>query len=102
MAKTFQRDSGGYAEILKIQCRGAVDALAERIADNVRSQGIRVGDRDGGAHEYDLPVKVASATTDRAKAIVSIPHPSALAVQAKHGTLTKAAAAVGLKVKGKP
>lgn len=63
------------------------------IADEIRSQGITVGDIDGGKHEIPLPVRV----TD--KAVVSLAHPAGIAVQAKHGSLTKGAAALGLEVK---
>lgn len=78
-----------------------VQAAAEATADNVRGQNIRVGDKDGGSHEVDLPVEVDMTTTDRAHAFVTIAHPAGLAVQAKHGCLTKAAAQAGLDVKGK-
>jgi hypothetical protein len=92
----------GVSEILKSAGMAAeVKAAAEAVADNVRSQGIRVGDRDGGPRERDLPVTVTMVTTDRAHALVTIAHPSGEAVQAKHGALTKAAAQAGLKVKGK-
>lgn len=81
-----------------------VTAAAEEIADNVRSMGIKVGDRDGGSNEYDLPVKVYSGDTsgmrvDRASARVVLAHASGLAVQAKHGALTKGASAAGLTVR---
>lgn len=97
----------GLEEIAKSRgMHDAVDDLAEKIADNVRSQGHRVGDKDGGAHEVELPVKVYAdkTTTDmrvnRARAYVTLAHPAGLAVQAKHGALTKAASEAGLKVKG--
>lgn len=79
-----------------------VNALAEKVADNVRSQGIMV---DGIPGDITLPVKVYDddTTTDmkvnRARAAVSLAHPAGKAVQAKHGALTKAAAQVGLKVR---
>lgn len=81
----------------------AIDALAEQIADNVRSQGHMV---EGEPGDMALPVKVYSdlTTTDmrtnRARAAVSLAHPSGQAVQAKHGALTKAAAQAGAEVKG--
>lgn len=85
----------------------AIDALAEQVAGNARGQGVTVGDFRGNA-QIALPVKTytgRTATTndmriDRAHAYVSLAHPAGLAVQAKHGTLTKAAAQAGLKVKG--
>ena len=73
---------------------------AEQVADNVRAQQIRVGDKDGGRREVEMPVKVSMTTTDRAHAFVTIAHPSGEAVQAKHGALTKAAAQAGLDVRG--
>lgn len=82
--------------------RAAVRELAEKVKSNVEAQGIRVGDRDGGAHEYDLPVTINSQTTDRAREVVVLPHAAGLAVQAKHGVLTKAASAVGLEVTENP
>ena len=92
----------GVAAVLKSpSMHAAVKAAAEAMADNVRSQGIAVGDVDGGRLEKPLPVKVDSQTTDRARATVTIAHPAGLAVQAKHGALTKAAAAAGLDVRAK-
>lgn len=77
----------------------ATQEAAEAVASNVRDMGIKVGDRDGGAHERDLPVTVQMVMTDRAHALVSLAHPAGEAVQAKHGALTKAAAEAGLDVK---
>jgi hypothetical protein len=74
-----------------------VKAAADAIAENVRAQGIRV---EGTPGDVELPVEVRTSVTDRAKASVSIAHASGAAVQAKHGALTKAAAQVGLDVKG--
>ena len=102
MASNIVLNHAGIAKVLKENMRGLVQATAEQIADNVRAQGITVGDVDGGASEYDLPVTVRSYTTDRAVSAVVIAHPAGLAVEAKHGSLTKAAASVGLQVKSKP
>lgn len=76
-----------------------VKTAAEKIADNVRSQGIQVGAFKGGG-EIDLPVRVETETTDRAAATIVLAHPAGIAVQAKHGALTKAASAAGLEVNG--
>lgn len=72
---------------------------AERVADAARSEGIRVGDLvvDGVGTEIDLPVKTYE--TDEGARVV-LAHPAGIAVQAKHGTLTRAASSVGLKVQG--
>lgn len=75
-----------------------INKLAEKVADNVRAQGIRV---DGIPGDIALPVKVTEGETDRARATVSLAHPSGKAVQAKHGALTKAAAQAGLEVRGR-
>lgn len=94
-------DHAGVAAILKsAEVAREVEKLAEKVASNVKAQGIKVGDRDGGPREYDLPVTVSMTTTDRAHANVTLAHPSGNAVQAKHGALTKAAAEAGLEVRG--
>lgn len=76
----------------------AVGRLGGEIADKIRSQGIEVNDRDGGPAEFPLPVMVFVG--EDATGAVALSHPSGLAVQAKHGPLTKAAAALGLEVHG--
>ena len=95
-------DRRGIAALLKSSpVAAATKAAAEAVAENVRAQGIRVGDRDGGQSERELPVTVTMVTTDRAHANVTIAHPAGAAVQAKHGALTKAAAQAGLEVTGR-
>jgi len=94
-------DHRGIAALLKSAgVAAATKAAGEAVASNVRAMGIKVGDVDGGPHEVDLPVNVMMVQTDRAKALVTITHPAGLAVQAKHGALTKAAAQAGLDVNG--
>lgn len=78
------------------EVRREVTALAEKVADNVRSMGIRV---EGVPGDVALPVEVTSYITDRARSSVTIKHASGAAVQAKHGALTKAAAQAGLDVR---
>ena len=96
---TVRLNSAGIAEILKSpQMHAVIKAEAEKIAENVRSMGIKVGDADGGSREIDLPVEVTMSTTDRARANVTLAHPAGQAVQAKHGALTKAAGQAGLDV----
>lgn len=91
MAKNVKLDHSGMAALLKsAEVRSAVNTAAERMAASVRSAGIRVGDRDGGPDEYDLPVTVEHATTDRAKAFVTLAHPSGQAVESKHRLLGRA------------
>jgi hypothetical protein len=79
----------------------AMKVKADQIARAVQRQGIRVGDRDGGSRERELPVLVSSSVTDRAKSTVVLAHPAGLAVQAKHGALTKAAAEAGMQVRSR-
>lgn len=102
MARKVKLDSRGIEALLQSTAmhRATQDA-AEKVADGVRGMNIKVGDKDGGSHEYDLPVKVEMTTTDRAHAFVSLAHPAGQAVQAKHGSLTKAAAQAGLDVQEK-
>lgn len=80
------------------EARKAVDELAEKVADHARDI---VPDVEGIPGDIPQPVKVQSYDTDRARATVWLAHPAGLAVQAKHGTLTKAASAAGLEVKEK-
>jgi len=94
-------DHAGLAAFAKgPEMQALVADVAEQVANNIRGMGILVGDRDGGPREQPLPVKVETDVTDRARATVVITHPAAIAVQAKHGALTRAAAAAGLDVKG--
>lgn len=79
------------------EMRRLVAEAAEKVAENVREQGIRV---EGIPGDIELPVKVTVYETDRARASVTLAHPAGLAVQAKHGALTRAASALGLTVKG--
>lgn len=86
MAGRFTPDSAGIEEILKSDgMRRALHSLAEPAARNAQSS-------------TDLPVTVTDYTTDRAVVSVAIAHPGGMAEQAKHGTLTRAAASVGLEV----
>ncbi len=89
----------GISRILKsAEMAAATRKAAEQVAENVRGMGITVGDVDGGTHEIDLPVTVTTFTTDRAHAVVALAHPAGIAVQAKHGALTKGASMAGLEV----
>ena len=94
-------DHRGIAALLRgREIADATREAAEAVADNVRAQNIRVGDKDGGSSEVDLPVVVSMYETDRAHAVVVLEHASGDAVQAKHGALTKAAAEAGLDFRG--
>lgn len=98
MPNNVRLDHGGIAALLKgDEMQSLVQSAADEIAANVRSQGITVGAFTGPG-EIALPVKVQTSTTDRAHASVALAHPAGAAVQAKHGALTRAAAAAGLTV----
>lgn len=90
----FIRDTAGIAELEKSDgVAAAVKALAVQVAANAESQHRAV------SSGQVLPVKVDTYTTDRAAASVTLAHPAGLAMQAKYGVLTKAAAGAGLEVK---
>ena len=106
MARNVRLNLKGLSEFARLpSVHRAVNAKAQEMADAVESQGIQVGDKDGGRHEKPLPVDVYENQTttgmrvDRAQARVVLAHASGLAVQAKNGALTKAASAAGLRVK---
>ena len=82
-------DYGAIGQILKNDMRGPIDELAAKVAARVDVGSVT-----------DAEVTVTAATTDRAKAYVTIAHPAGLAIQAKYGALTKAAASLGLEVHG--
>lgn len=87
----FQLDRAGVAEILKSEpVRAMCMGVAEQVAGNVRSS-VKPG----------VEVLVTAYTSDRAGASVVIAHPGGLGMQAKHGTLTRAAAQVGLDVRSR-
>lgn len=64
--------------------QAAVMAEAERVAESARATGILV---EGEPGDVALPIEVTDARTSRARALVSINHPSGLAVEAKHRLL---------------
>lgn len=82
-------DSGGMEEVLKTLMRPSVEAAAKAVASNVKVGSVT-----------EAEILTDSYTTDRAAVAVVIAHPAGLALQAKYGSLTKAAAAAGLEVKG--
>lgn len=99
MPNNVKLNHAGVAALLKSSEMDAlVNDAAEKVAANVRSQGHDVGAFTGSG-EIALPVRVSSTTTDRAHASVTLAHPAGIAVQAKHGALTRAAADAGLDVR---
>ena len=100
MGRNVKLDHAGLAAMLKsTEMHQMVQDAAEKIAQQVEEQNIRVG-AFRGSGDIDLPVKVEVTTTDRAHAQVVLAHPAGAAVQAKHGALTRAASAEGLQVRG--
>lgn len=87
MASKFKLDKEGVRQILNSpEAQAACMELAEQVAGNVSV-------KDG------VPVVVRPYNSDRAGAQVIIAHPGGLAMQAKRGALSRAAASVGLSVK---
>ena len=89
-------DHAGIGEVLKSdEVREAIDALADSVADSVRSSPTvtkrGIADR----------VEVSSYTTDRAAAAVAIAHAAGLGMEAKHGVVTQAAGQAGLEVRSR-
>ena len=92
-------DRKGMKEVLSSDpMKRRVDDAAKQVIANVKAMGIKVGDKPGGYYEMELPVDRMAETTDRSISIVALTHPAGLAVQAKYGALTKAAAQAGLEV----
>jgi hypothetical protein len=81
-----------YDALWKAIPAAPVEASAREIAANVDVGSVT-----------DAEVGVMMSTTKRGApvALVTILHPAGLAMEAKHGTLKKAAAACGLEVKSK-
>lgn len=95
MGTTVHLNQAALARLLESrEIKDACTALGEQVADRVRTQGIDVEHIPG---DIDLPVGVFENSEGVA---VIIAHPSGLAVQAKDGALTRAAAALGLEVHG--
>ena len=82
------------------QMAAAVDRAAEAIAEKVRAHSGWDGLVDGLPGSVDMPVTVTAYKSDRPRASVFLAHPSGLAVQAKHGALTRAASDLGFEVNG--
>jgi hypothetical protein len=85
MRATYKPDRRGTAQLLKDpELAKLVHRNAEKIADNL---------------DPDLDIVVDDYTTDRVASSVTIREPQALLLQARDGTLTRAAAAAGLEVR---
>jgi len=81
-----------YDALWKSTPAAPVEALAREIAANIDVGSVT-----------DAEVSVLMGTTKRGApvAMVTIMHPAGLAMEAKNGTLKKAAASCGLEVKSK-
>ena len=94
MATKIRLDRGGMAAMLKSS--GVASAVLAAAHATESAVGAVV------AHDGQVvPVEVTPAVTDRALARVTLMHAAGLGLQAKHGTLTKAAQAAGLEVKAR-
>lgn len=90
--------AGALAALAKdAQTHVVLSQVAEDVAARARSQHIEVGGENFSPDEYPLPVEVQDGAGGP---FVVLAHPAGIAVQAKHGTLTKAAAAEGLELRG--
>jgi hypothetical protein len=84
---------GAFDEIAKTRAmQNGLKEAGEAVKDNVERLGIWVEHEPG---DIRLPVEVSDDGS------VTITHPSGLAVQSKHGALTKAAAEAALNVGGR-
>ena len=93
MAQKLRLDSAGIAEVLRsAKVAGLVEDAATSVGANV-SETVRSGE--------PLPVRVAGYTSDRAAASVTLAHPAGLGMEAKRGTLSRAASAAGLEVRSR-
>ena len=90
MASTIKLNHAAIGDILKNEMREPTHAAAAAIAANVNVGSVT-----------EAEVIVSDYTTDRAHSVVVIAHPAGLAMEAKRGTLRKAAASVDLTVKSK-
>lgn len=83
----FQLDRKGGSEVLKELAADEIHALAQKVAENAQKD----------ADATNQVVWVHESVTDRARASITVP----AGLQAKHGVLTRAAAAAGLEVRTK-
>lgn len=87
-------DRVGMAQMLKSQpVRAEISNIAQAVGSTARS--------DEPVVRHAAEVKVEDYTTDRAASAVLIKHPIGMGIQAKYGTLTRAASAQGLQVRSK-
>lgn len=101
MATNLHLSDSGIKGVLNSEAVARfVDRAAEAVAERVREHVGWDGLVSGIPGSDEMPVTVKAYTSDRERASVFLAHPAGLAVQAKHGALTKAAADLGLEVNG--
>lgn len=95
-------NAAGRRQILRsVGTQEALVRLAETVADEVRHDGSWDQHVEHTPGDVAIPVEVNSREeADEVRASVVLAHPSGLAAQAKHGSLTRGAAAAGLEVNG--
>lgn len=81
-----------YAALWKAIPAAPVEALAKQIAANVDV---------GSVTDAEVGVMMSTTKWGAPVALVTIMHPAGLAMEAKHGTLKRAAASCGLEVTSK-
>lgn len=81
-----------YDALWKAIPAAPVEALAKQIAANVDV---------GSVTDAEVGVMMSTTKFGAPVALVTVMHPAGLAMEAKHGTLKRAAASVGLEVKSK-
>lgn len=98
MSVPIRFDPASLGAVLKgSQMQDAVRHVAEAIAANVDAQGL-VAQSGVGNVGPEIKGTVRVSVSDRARATVTIAHPAGIAMQAKHGVLTRAANAAGFEV----
>jgi hypothetical protein len=96
-------DHSGIRQVLRsAPMRAMVDAAGEQAAQAIRAQG-RIAQSGAQASGVDLSGDVSvrpgvGAYDQRPVAIVTVAHPAAVAMQARHGLVTRAVRAMGAGV----
>lgn len=88
MATTIKINHKAIEEILKVRMRKPIEELANQIAARVDVGSVT-----------DAKVTVKMYETDRAHAVIAIAHPAGIALEAKYGSLRRAAASQGFEVR---
>lgn len=94
MAAKIRLDSSGIAALLKSS--GVMEAVSDAAAAvQTAAEG------DAAVVRNNVPVRVRTGYSDRARAVVALAHPAGVGIQAKHGSLTRAVSAAGLRARSK-